>query len=52
MEKGFLYRLSRAFMVVKRPSETKRHDEDIAPGDTSDSDNVPLVLAHRHTAAW
>ncbi|KAI8674634.1 hypothetical protein NCS57_00362100 [Fusarium keratoplasticum] len=51
MEKGFLYRLSRAFMVVKRPSETKKH-EDIAPGDTPDSDNVPLVLAHRHTAAW
>ncbi|KAM6534623.1 hypothetical protein FALCPG4_004250 [Fusarium falciforme] len=52
MEKGFLYRLSHAFMVVKRPSETKKHDEDIATGDTPDSDNVPLALAHRHTAAW
>ncbi|RSL78204.1 hypothetical protein CEP51_008412 [Fusarium floridanum] len=57
IEKGFLYRLSRAFMVVKRPIETENEDEDedegdTASGDTDDADTVPLVPTHRNTSAW
>ncbi|EEU46703.1 uncharacterized protein NECHADRAFT_77342 [Fusarium vanettenii 77-13-4] len=37
VERGFLYRLSRSFMVVKRPSETENDGEgDTAPGDQGD----------------
>ncbi|UPK96146.1 hypothetical protein LCI18_007081 [Fusarium solani-melongenae] len=55
VEKGFVYRLSRAFMVVKRPIGIESDDEEYTapvPKPGVEPDGTPLMPVDRNTAGW